>query len=508
MATQSEKLAQSLAVLDRLSAGGRTAIQSKDLTRTHRERLLAAGFLQEVMKGWYICTRPDQTGGESTSWYVSYWGFCADYLNTRLGDDWCLSPEQSLLLHAGNRIIPRQLIVRSSTGSNSIVSLPYETTLLPVRSSVPKKADQVVLDGLRVYSLAAALIAVAPDFFERHETDARATLAQITCASEVLPPLLERGQTTIAGRLAGAFRNMQRMRVSEDIVKAMLAAGHRVRISDPFSNEFTATLPSGPVPPHVHRLRLMWADMREAVIANFPPEPSSSVDVPAYLHSVEATYATDAYHSLSIEGYQVSKELIERVRTGDWAPEDHDGDRNQRNAMAAKGYWQAFQRVQKSLERVLSGENPGVVTDEDHGDWYRELFAPAVTVGLMKPADLAGYRNGPVFIRQSRHVPPRCEAVRDLMPTFFQLLTNEDSAAARVVLGHFIFVNIHPYMDGNGRIGRFLMNIMLAAGGYPWVVIPVDRRDVYMGSLEMASIEGDIIPFTQFLADLLTNGNR
>ena len=35
----------------------------------------------------------------------------------------------------------------------------------------------------------------------------------------------------------------------------------------------------------------------------------------------------------------------------------------------------------------------------------------------------------------------------------------------RVVLGHFVFVYIHPYMDGNGRMGRFLMNAMLATPG-------------------------------------------
>jgi len=50
----------------------------------------------------------------------------------------------------------------------------------------------------------------------------------------------------------------------------------------------------------------------------------------------------------------------------------------------------------------------------------------------------------------------------------------------RIVLGHFFFVYIHLYMDGNGRIGRFLMNAMMAAGGYPWTIIPVETRDEYM----------------------------
>ena len=74
----------------------------------------------------------------------------------------------------------------------------------------------------------------------------------------------------------------------------------------------------------------------------------------------------------------------------------------------------------------------------------------------------------------------------------------------RVVLGHFIFVYIHPYFDGNGRIGRFLMNVMLASGGYSWTVIPVERRNDYMEVLEAASVGGDIKPFASFIAGLIS----
>lgn len=63
-----------------------------------------------------------------------------------------------------------------------------------------------------------------------------------------------------------------------------------------------------------------------------------------------------------------------------------------------------------------------------------------------------------------------------------------------------MFVYIHPYMDGNGRMGRFLMNLMLASGGYPWTVIPVEDRTAYMEALEKASAGEDIAPFADFLA--------
>jgi Fic family protein len=73
----------------------------------------------------------------------------------------------------------------------------------------------------------------------------------------------------------------------------------------------------------------------------------------------------------------------------------------------------------------------------------------------------------------------------------------------RDVIGHFVFVYGRPYIDGNGRIGRFLMNAMLASGGYPWTVIPLVQRDRYMSALESASVDQDIRPFTDFLAELV-----
>jgi Fic family protein len=101
------------------------------------------------------------------------------------------------------------------------------------------------------------------------------------------------------------------------------------------------------------------------------------------------------------------------------------------------------------------------------------------------------------------HAPPSMEAVRDLMPAFFELLEEEEEASARVVLGHFFFVYIHPYMDGNGRIGRFLMNTMMAAAGYDWTIIPVEKRDAYMSALESASVAQDIQPLARYLAMLM-----
>ena len=104
------------------------------------------------------------------------------------------------------------------------------------------------------------------------------------------------------------------------------------------------------------------------------------------------------------------------------------------------------------------------------------------------------------------HVPPRYESMRDIMPAFFTLLKDEEEPAVRAVLGHFFFVYIHPYSDGNGRMGRFFMNVMLAGGGYPWTVIPLETRNKYMATLEEASVRMNIKPFSRFIAELVKKG--
>jgi fido (protein-threonine AMPylation protein) len=504
MATPRQKLAESLEILRQLQAAdGAAAIRARDLSRTHRERLLANGFLQEVIKGWYIPSRPDEVKDESTAWYASFWRFCAAYLEERFGAEWCLSPEQSLSLHAGNWTVPRQLMVRSPGARNKVTRLPHGTSLFDLRAALPDAGDRNEKEGLRLFSPESALIACSPSYFSNQSTDVRAVLPMIRDASGLLARLLERGHSKIAGRLAGAFRNAGRDRIADDIAKAMSAAGYDVRESDPFTDKPPLVIQTRETSPYVNRIRLLWQKMREPVIERFPKAPGLPRNVEAYMKRVNDAYVTDAYHSLSIEGYRVTPELIERVRSGTWNPEANEGDREQRNAMAARGYWLAYQSVQGSVRRVLQGENPGLVADDDHRTWYRELFAPSVTAGLLRPADLAGYRNGPVYIRKSMHVPLNRDAVRDAMPAFFDLLREETDPAVRVVLGHFIFVYIHPYMDGNGRVGRFLMNVMMASGGYPWTVIPVGDRSAYMHALEKASVGEDIAPFADFLAGLV-----
>lgn len=505
MATPHQKLAQSLEVLRKLqSESGAAAIRGRDLSRTHKERLIENGFLQEVMKGWYIPTRPEDRKGDSTAWYASYWQFCKAYLEERFGKNWSLSPEQSLSIHTGNMAVPRQLLIRSPKARNKTTSLLNNTSVFDIRSSLPEPDALQEFDGLRLFSLPSALVLSSPVIFRDNPTDSRIALSMIRDASDLLPQLLDGGRSVVAGRLAGALRNIGRNRIADDIISTMKKAGYDVRENDPFTTQLSFPEITGrQTSPYVNRIRMMWSSMRNTVIAQFPKAPGLPKDSVASLKRVNEIYVTDAYHSLSIEGYRVTPELIEKVKKGNWDPNSNDSDKKERDALAARGYYQAFQSVVKSLSKILKGKNPGEVVDEDHGVWYQELFSPSVAVGIIKASDLAGYRNGPVYIRGSMHVPLNRDALRDAMPALFDLLCEETDPGVRAVLGHFIFVYIHPYMDGNGRIGRFFMNAMLIAGGYPWTVIPLEERRTYMNALEDASVRQNIEPFAKFVGGLV-----
>ena len=349
-------------------------------------------------------------------------------------------------------------------------------------------------------TLEHALVRVSESFYRTYSRDAQIALLGLKDGSVLVRQLLDGSHSVIAGRLAGALRACGQDAIADDVLSTMRSVGHTVSETNPFADPPPTLKILRGESPYVTRIRLMWELMRGDVIKAFPPAPGLPVAPAAYMAAVKDSYARDAYNSLSIEGYRVTNELIERVASGGWNPEKNEADEQSRDVMAARGYYQARIEVEASISRILAGSNAGIVASRDHRTWYRELFAPSVTAGILKAQDLAGYRGHQVYIRNAAHVPPPVEAVRDMMPAMFDLLESEPQACVRAVLGHFVFVFTHPYPDGNGRMGRFLMNSMMASGGYPWTVIELERRSEYMAALDEASSRENIVPFAEFVA--------
>ncbi|HEY4214389.1 MAG TPA: hypothetical protein VGM84_23125 [Steroidobacteraceae bacterium] len=483
MGALAEKLAESL---NRLRATGALAIRTDQLSRTDRQRLLQAGFIHEVMKGWYAPARPGETEADKRqAWYASFWGFCSGYLEDRFGGEWCLSPQSSISLHAGDWTVPQELRVRSPKGGNKPTSLPFGTSVFDVRLEVPPPGDREVIPtplasgaaarGQRVFALPAALIACSPEAFTARSNVLRTALGRVDDASDLLRRLHSGGRTVVAGRLAGAFRSIGRPDTADQLLRSMREAGHLVQETDPFRRQ-----PLRPADRSTARagegLDSLWSEMREPALRAFPLPPPQTQDPSTYLARLDALYATDAYHSLSLEGYTVTQALIEQVRPGHRG--GADSHPQNRNALAIRGYRQAFRRVMKSIQSILGGENPVAVVQRDCEGWYANLFGPSIAAGLSNPSALEG----------------------TVLPEFFSLLAQEADPRARAVLGHFLFMQVRPRLEGNGLMARFVMNAMLAADGYPWTLIPIEAATEYRKALQSAGTHRDIRPLAEFLA--------
>jgi hypothetical protein len=490
--------------LERASVAARKQVLKSDqLQRPDRELLAERGYLREICKGWYLLSRPVESSGNSTAWYCAFWDFLSVYLNERFGFDYCLSATSSVDAHLGANLVPRQVVALTGHGGKMLLELLHNTSVLVYQDAknLPRTVENVL--GVRVMPLANALCRVPPSFFENQPLNAEIALRAVKSADDLTRVILERDSPALAGRFIGAYRFLGDRKRAEQITRAIEAAGISFEPKNPFVKpapvfEGATRLAS----PYAGRIEALFRTLRGDVMKTFQDMVPRPVTKPeAYLKHVEAVYEHDAYNSLSIEGYRVTPDLIAKIRSGIWNPDGNLGDRQQVAAMAAKGYLQAFRLVKESVTRVLNGEKAGRVVRQDYSDWYRALFSESVRAGLLESYHLAGHRNAPVFIRASRHVPPPPEAVNDAMSTLFTMLESESEAIVRAVLGHWLFGFIHPYMDGNGRMARFLMNLMMASGGYPWTIVRTARRNQYLDALEVASADQNIIPFATFIRE-------
>lgn len=115
-------------------------------------------------------------------------------------------------------------------------------------------------------------------------------------------------------------------------------------------------------------------------------------------------------------------------------------------------------------------------------------------LGNVDDINAGHYRAVPVRIAGSRAVMPNYLKVPDLMVDFANWLKSEntDHPAKIAADAHFKLVSIHPFVDGNGRTARLLMNLLLMQTGYPAAIIRPEDRSTYITALEAAQTGGPL----------------
>ena len=165
-------------------------------------------------------------------------------------------------------------MVCSPKGTNHTNKLLFGTSLYDLKvPEMPTASDLVMRDGLRLFSPPASLVAVAETFFARNPVESQVVLGSLADASDLLRLLLNGGNSTKAGYLAGALRQIGRGGLADEILSAMKSVGYDVRESNSFEAGQVLATPRRTVAPIAGRVQMMWESMRGAVVSIFPKAP-------------------------------------------------------------------------------------------------------------------------------------------------------------------------------------------------------------------------------------------
>lgn len=116
------------------------------------------------------------------------------------------------------------------------------------------------------------------------------------------------------------------------------------------------------------------------------------------------------------------------------------------------------------------------------------------------------YRNTPVRIAGSRVVLPNPAKVTALMDKFVMTLKNNSTDPVTLAIdAHLELVSIHPFVDGNGRTARLLMNLILLHAGYPPIIVHPEQRTVYLNALEKVQLGGKSDAYYNLMGKSLLN---
>lgn len=178
----------------------------------------------------------------------------------------------------------------------------------------------------------------------------------------------------------------------------------------------------------------------------------------------------------------------------------------------------------KSLRDVAEAKNLGEAVDyleelvQDGEAPIRERDIRDVHALILRGIDDAGagdYRTKPVAISGSDHTPPSPEAVPAEMREFGEWLSGLDLSLPRVgrpdaiplaAAAHMRLASIHPFIDGNGRTARILMNLVLMRVGYPIAIITKDDRNRYYDALENSHEANDLSAFVALVMESVSEG--
>lgn len=150
----------------------------------------------------------------------------------------------------------------------------------------------------------------------------------------------------------------------------------------------------------------------------------------------------------------------------------------------------------KAYQFVLEKASSGVPFDEEILKDIHELLVEGIFQGGI-------YRNVNVQIIGGAHQPPDYVKVYDRMSKLFTGLSDYRDPLVKAVYAHAQIAKVHPFLDGNGRLARLVLNYLLIQANYLPITIPNPLKSTYIGHLETFKVEKNIDPLVNFVKSLL-----
>lgn len=123
---------------------------------------------------------------------------------------------------------------------------------------------------------------------------------------------------------------------------------------------------------------------------------------------------------------------------------------------------------------------------------------------VVKDKGLGGlYRNVDISIKGSNHTPPSYIKVYDRMKKYFITINDENNDLwYNIAFSHAQLMKVHPFLDGNGRCARIVLNYQLIKNGFKPVVIRFEDKEQYFNLLEEFKVNKNIEPLIQYIKSL------
>ncbi|MDQ8173693.1 MAG: Fic family protein [Gemmatimonadota bacterium] len=473
-------------------------------------RLLRADrlILEVANRRVWILTEPDRTDDRGI-FLRNYWLVVAELL--RRWAPAAIVGIPAVQLHLGETAPPAVLpAIHRANASRYAIELfdEFRVQLRPGSITTAQIVD-VPAQGAAVSVLKSASLLTTLDLAELElgMEPTSAWLRHLVLRTPDLDAALaERPRPLVLARLGELAKGLGNVGLSKQIDAAVgaistfppsaAATGVGTRVVVPAS---LTALPRGTGQPWLDR-QLMVLDRFRSVLDRLLEDrvgPPPGMSLARLVGNARQAKQYDAYHNTTMEGYRITKAVSDAVVNGTPLPETSSHE-ELRAIMAVQGYSRAFDLV---IDLVRTRPAP-TIDEALILDLYVALFRPSVDAGIVTEDELRGWRSINVGLAGGwRHAPPAHTKVASLIGGLSAFVAQPElRPLTRAVLTQLEFVTIHPFLDGNGRLARLLMNYALLNAGYPWVTIRSDERRPYFQALERAQVESEIETLGEFLA--------